>query len=87
MMISHHRDERGDRDAADFIAAYNATIAQGIDPTAVGDIIQRAKELVELLAEYPESDLLSLDSDPHPPSAIGCYADALRKALAKGSKV
>lgn len=40
-----------------------------------------AKELAELLSEYDECDLLALDQDPHPPSAISVHLEALNHTL------
>jgi len=52
------------------------------DWRAKGDkLAKAAREMIELVGLFDEDQLLALDNDPHPPSAISVYADSLERAL------
>lgn len=41
-----------------------------------------AFHLIEVVRSIPETDLLALDSDPHPPSSLSVLANDLERAIA-----
>ena len=54
-------------------------------PAAPSRLVEAARDVIEAIRAIPESSLLSLDFDPHPPSSLSVHADDLEAALASAN--
>ena len=69
---------------AEFAGATTAKFheARASAPAAPARLVEAARDVIEAIRAIPESSLLTLDFDPHPPSSLSVHADDLEAALA-----